>query len=75
MIKDSTKLRKGQLLKVDIKNLNDRFPPKIVEYLSKNPIGELIGYKVVDANQFGLVIRLHIGKTMWFFENELSEIE
>ena len=74
MITDSSKLKKGQLLKVDLSNLNDRFPLDLLNKLRKDPIGKLVGYKMVDGNQFGLVLKLNIGITQWFFEQELVEI-
>ena len=74
MIEDSTKLKKGQSLKIDINEINDRMPQDIVEIIKKDPVGELVGYKMVDGNQFGLVVKLKNGKTNWFFEKELSEI-
>ena len=74
MITDSSKLKKGQLLKVDLSNLNDRFPLDLLNKLRKDPIGKLVGYKMVDGNQFGLVLKLNIGITQWFFEQELLEI-
>ena len=61
-------------MQVDIGNLNDRLPLDLIAKLKVDPIGRLIGYKMVDGNQFGLVIRLNIGITQWFFEQELSEI-
>ncbi len=75
MILDSSKLKKGQLLEVDLSNLNDRLPTALINKLKDDPIGKLVGYKMVDGNQFGLVLRLNIGITHWFFEKELSEIE
>ncbi|ABX08580.1 DUF2862 domain-containing protein [Prochlorococcus marinus] len=74
MIKDSSKLKEGQVLKVEIESLNDRLPRKILKQLANNPTGKLVGYKMVDGNQFGLVLELSIGKKQWFFEEELSEI-
>ena len=67
-------LIKGQLLKVDLRNLNDRLPLDLLNKLSNDPIGKLIGYKMVDGNQFGLVLKLNIGITQWFFEQELIEM-
>tara|TARA_Y100001968_G_C19289614_1_gene683495 strand:- start:48 stop:278 length:231 start_codon:yes stop_codon:yes gene_type:complete len=75
MINDSSKLTNGQYLKVDLFQVKDRLSKKIFEYLSKEPIGKLVGYKMVDGNQFGLVIELKNGKTQWFFESELSEVD
>ena len=75
MIEDSTKLTKGQILKVDIERVEDRLPHKLFKRLSKEPFGKLVGFKMVDGNQFGLVVELNIGTTQWFFENELIEVQ
>ena len=74
MIEDSTKLQKGQRLKIEINEVKDRLPKNILEVIRKHPIVELVGYKMVDGNQFGLVVKLQDGKVNWFFEEELSEI-
>ena len=74
MIEDSTKLQKGQRLKIDINEVKDRLPRNILEVIRQHPIVELVGYKMVDGNQFGLVVKLQDGKINWFFEKELSEI-
>ena len=73
MIQDSSKLVKGQKLRVDLDQVRDRLPSVLLATLSKNPIGELVGYKMVDGNNFGLVLRFIDGSTSWFFESELSE--
>ena len=75
MIKDSTNLVKGQKLKVDINAVKDRLPRNILEVIRREPFVELVGYKMVDGNQFGLVVKLNNGEINWFFENELSETE
>ena len=74
MIEDSSYLKKGQSLKIELNEVKDRLPQSIIEIIKKEPIVELIGYKMVDGNQFGLVVRLSNGRINWFFENELSEI-
>ena len=74
MIKDSTSLQKGQLLRVEINEVKDRLPRKIIDKIKNEPIVELVGYKMVDGNQFGLVVKLRNGEINWFFEKELSEI-
>ena len=74
MIEDSKTLKKGQKLKIELNEVQDRLPKKILELIKNNPSAELVGYKMVDGNQFGLVLSLNIGSTQWFFENELSEI-
>ena len=74
MIKDSSTLQKGQLLRVEIKEVKDRLPKKIIDKIKNEPVVELVGYKMVDGNQFGLVVKLRNGEVNWFFEKELSEI-
>ncbi len=74
MIRDSSTLKKGQLLRVEINEVNDRLPLNILEDIRNEPIVELVGYKMVDGNEFGLVVKLNNGETNWFFEKELSEI-
>ena len=74
MIRDSSTLQKGQLLRVEINEVKDRLPLNIVEDIKKEPIVELVGYKMVDGNEFGLVVKLNNGEINWFFEKELSEI-
>ena len=74
MIEDSTNLKKGQILKIELEEVKDRLPHNILEIIKKEPIAELVGYKMVDGNQFGLVVKLNNGKINWFFDNELSEI-
>ena len=67
-------LVKGQGLKVNLEAVRDRLPKKISEEIVKDPYGKLIGYKMVDGNNFGLVLKFKNGSTSWFFENELIEI-
>ena len=74
MIEDSTTLTKGQTLKVEINEVKDRLSEKLVAIIRKDPIVELVGYKMVDGNQFGLVVKLSDGQVNWFFEKELSLI-
>ena len=74
MIRDSSTLQKGQILRVDINEVNDRLPQNILEIIKKDPVVELVGYKMVDGNEFGLVVKLKNGVVNWFFEKELSEI-
>ena len=74
MINDSSTLKKGQTLRVEINEVKDRLPQNILEDIRKEPIVELVGYKMVDGNEFGLVVKLNNGEINWFFEKELSEM-
>ena len=73
MIKDSSKLKKGQLLKIEINEVKDRLPKNIIDIIREDSKVELVGYKMVDGNQFGLVVKMNNGEVNWFFANELSE--
>ena len=73
MIKDSSNLQKGQILRIEINEVKDRLPQNILELIKKEPTVELVGYKMVDGNEFGLVVKHTNGKINWFFEKELSE--
>ena len=75
MIEDSKTLKKGQKLKIEVEAVKDRLPRNVLEIIKKEPNVELVGYKMVDGNQFGLVVKLNNGEISWFFENELSEIQ
>ena len=73
---NSENLFKGQKLRIDLDKLQDRFSPELLEKLNLEPIGLWNGgFKMVDGNSFGLVLELSDGTSMWFFENELSEIK
>ena len=74
MIEDSKTLKKGQKLKIEINAVQDRLPKNILELIKNDPTAELVGYKMVDGNQFGLVVKLYNGEINWFFEKELSLI-
>tara|TARA_Y100001968_G_C19343144_1_gene710619 strand:+ start:20 stop:247 length:228 start_codon:yes stop_codon:yes gene_type:complete len=74
MIRDSSTLQKGQILRVELNEVQDRLPQNILEIIRKEPSVELVGYKMVDGNEFGLVVKLNNGEFNWFFEKELSEI-
>jgi len=75
MIEDSSTLKKGQKLRIEINAVKDRLPRNILKFIRMYPIVELVGYKMVDGNQFGLVVKLNNGQINWFFEKELSIIE
>ena len=74
MIEDSTTLIKGQNLRIELEAVKDRLPSNVLEIIKREPNVKLVGYKMVDGNQFGLVVKLNNGEINWFFENELSEI-
>ena len=64
-------LLKGQKLRVDLDRVRDRLPSNLSIQLKSDPYGYLVGFKMVDGNSFGLVLRFEAGHTSWFFEDEL----
>ena len=73
MINDSSKLSRGQRLKIEVNQLRDRLSSKLSRQINNDPYGKLVGFKMVDGNRFGLVLELSNGERSWFFEDELSE--
>ena len=69
----SENLEQGQRLKVKLDKVCDRLPKKLLDQINIDPCGKLIGYKMVDGNNFGLVLEFDNGSTSWFFETELEE--
>ena len=70
---NSEEISHGQILKVDLQKLKDRLPTKLNNVLKENPYGKWLGgYKMVDGNNFALVLELVDGSNYWFFENELK---
>ncbi len=66
---------KGQILRVDLAKVRDNLPLSIRNQIKADPCARLVGYKIVDGNQFGLALDFGSGKIAWFFEDELSELE
>ena len=75
LITDSSKLEYGQTLKVELNEVRDRLPKDVFAKISMNVYGKLVGYKIVDGNQFGFVLEFEAGIRQWFFEQELTEPE
>ena len=72
MIK-SEELVKGQRVRIDLNKLQDRLPEDLINKLRNEPTGVWMGgYKMVDGNEFGLILEFTDGSSSWFFENELS---
>ena len=73
---NSADLVKGQKIKVQLSKVNDRLPKNLLDKITTNPVGHWNGgYKMVDGNSFGLVIELFDGTQIWFFEEELIEVD
>tara|TARA_Y100001968_G_scaffold207967_1_gene191101 strand:- start:437 stop:661 length:225 start_codon:yes stop_codon:yes gene_type:complete len=62
----------GTSVIVNLDKVRDRIPSRLLDQLSKNPRGQVIDYKMNDANGIGLVLKLGDGSTSWFFEDEIK---
>ena len=65
----------GSLVKIDPTRINDNVSDELSEILSSNPVGQVIGYKITDGTDIGLIIKLNNGSSAWFFNNELNQID
>jgi len=60
------------MVNIDIDRITDSISENLREYLSKNPYGKVVDYKITDGTSIGLVIKLKNGKKIWFFEKEIE---
>ncbi len=65
----------GSLVKIDPQRINGKVSDELSELLSRNSIGEVIGYKITDGTDIGLIIKLSNGSNAWFFKNELDLVD
>lgn len=61
--------------KVKVRGVIDRsMPSKMVKQIQQNPVGTIVGYKMLDGSAVGLVVEFSSELSTWFFEEELSAI-
>ena len=65
----------GSLVKIDPQKINGKVSDELSELLSRNSVGEVIGYKITDGTDIGLIIKLSNGSNAWFFKNELDLVD
>ncbi len=69
-------LVKGQMLRIDFRRVRDRISKNLLQQIIAEPIGKWMGgYKMVDGNQFALILEFKNGSRSWFFTDELNLIE
>lgn len=61
--------------KVKVQRLRDQVPASIINKIKQNPTGTIEGFKVVDGNGIGLVVRFDSEFSTWFFEDELAPVQ
>jgi len=56
--------------RVRVRRLRDRTSQEVIDHLGK--YGVIKGYKVMDGNTVGRVVKFDDNFTTWFFEDELE---
>tara|TARA_B100000700_G_C15001107_1_gene836309 strand:+ start:289 stop:543 length:255 start_codon:yes stop_codon:yes gene_type:complete len=72
MAKAATLNKIGSRVQVLLEQVKDRIPAELIKKLSTNPMGKVIGYKMTDGYDIGLVVELNDGSQSWFFSNEIK---
>ncbi|ABX08356.1 conserved hypothetical protein [Prochlorococcus marinus str. MIT 9211] len=62
--------RIGSRIKVDLDQVRDRIPGKLIKKLTKDPSGTVLDYKMTDGGGVGVIVKLNDGSKRWFFEDE-----
>ncbi len=62
-------------MRIDPKKINDKVSNELIEVLSINSVGEVVGYKITDGTDIGLILKFSNGCTAWFFRNEINPID
>ena len=62
----------GTKVKIDLDQVKDRIPSTLINVLSQDPRGKVLGYKMTDGTGIGVVLELSDGTASWFFDNEIS---
>nr|WP_289623957.1 DUF2862 domain-containing protein [Desertifilum tharense] len=60
--------------KVKVRRLRDRVSAATVNKLKQNPVGTVAGYKPLDGQEVGIVVKFDDQFATWFFEDELEPI-
>ncbi len=72
MAKAATLTRIGSNVRVQVDQVRDRIPGKLLKKLKENPRGKVVDYKMTDGTDIGLVLELSDGSTSWFFNEEIG---
>lgn len=58
--------------KVRIARVRDRIPADLVDTLKADATGTVKGFRTVDGKGIGVVVELAGGRTVWFFDDEVT---
>ena len=71
MSQAATLNRIGANVKIDLDRIRDRISSPLLQLLTTNPRGKVVGYKMTDGTGIGLVLELSDGSVSWFFDDEI----
>ena len=63
----------GSKIKININNVKDRLPAKLLDQISINPRAIISGYKMTDGGSIGITAKLQNGEESWFFPEEIEK--
>ncbi len=63
----------GSKIKININNVKDRLPAKLLDQISINPRAIISGYKMADGGSIGITAKLQNGEESWFFPEEIEK--
>ncbi len=70
--KETTLTEVGSIVKIDLEKINDNISTDITQLISKYPYGKVLGYRITDGTDIGLILRLKDGRSVWFFKDETN---
>ena len=65
----------GSQVTVDRYRVQDRIPRRLLDLLTRDPVGTVVDYKMTDGTGIGVVLQLSDGSFSWFFDQELVGID
>ena len=63
----------GSKVKININEVNDRLPAKLIDQISTNPKAIITGYKMTDGRSIGITAKFQNGFESWFFPEEIEK--
>ncbi len=58
--------------KVRVVRVRDRVSSDFIAKVKASPVGTILGYKVLDGKEIGVIVKLSESFSTWFFEDELQ---
>ncbi len=62
----------GSTVNINLQRINENLSNDLKQLLSEHPYGKVVGYKITDGVDIGLILELKNGENFWFFEEEVN---